>query len=307
MPDSAAVIGASGFIGARLVAALSRDGIPVIAASRRPLPAPPPGVTALQVSDQSASGWAELFVRHDVRTVYNLAAYGVHPGAREPRTMVETNVGLPVSLVEAAGASRAVVVHAGSSAEYAAPASAEPVTETASVETGKLYGSTKMAGGVAALALAAATDIRMAVLRLFNVFGPGEAPHRLLPSLVGGLSKGERVALSSGAQVRDFVHVEDAVAAMRAAALHLHQQAGPVTGLWNVATGIGSTVREFCEAVAKTMGAPQDRLGFGDLPMRPDDVPYLVGDASAFTGKTGWRPARDLRSWIAQSVREMSA
>ena len=56
--------------------------------------------------------------------------------------------------------------------------------------------------------------MKLRLLRFFKVYGEGEAPHRLLPSLVAGLARRERVPLSEGTQVRDFIHVDDVVAGL---------------------------------------------------------------------------------------------
>ena len=125
-----------------------------------------------------------------------------------------------------------------------------------------------------ASAIAHSSGIGFRLLRLFKVYGAGEAPHRLLPALVSGLGKGERVAISAGTQVLDFVYIDDVVEAMLRADAHCREKGGVAT--WNVATGRPHSVQEFAEQVAAAMNADASLLGFGAIAMRKDDEPWLV-------------------------------
>ena len=76
--------------------------------------------------------------------------------------------------------------------------------------------------------------------------------------------------------------------------------------VWNVATGKGHTVREFAEMTTRLAGMAEHLLGFGDLPMRPDEIEWLVGDPTAMTTQTGWSCRYDLAAGIAASLEKMS-
>ena len=67
-------------------------------------------------------------------------------------------------------------------------------------------------------------------------------------------------------------------------------------------TGVGHSVRTFAELVAQAMGERPELLGFGDLPMRADDEPYLVGDGERMRRELGWRPKHDLEAGIRAAV-----
>ena len=149
-----------------------------------------------------------------------------------------------------------------------------------------------------ALANSSGTSFRL--LRLFKVYGAGEAPHRLLPALVSGLQRRERVAMSAGTQVLDFVHVDDVVEAMLRAEAHCREKRGVAT--WNVATGRGHSVREFAESVARAMDADVSLLGFGAIDMRKDDEPWLVGSPDLLRSELGWQPSMGLQDGVRAAV-----
>ncbi|MCU4181259.1 NAD-dependent epimerase/dehydratase family protein [Bosea sp. BH3] len=221
--------------------------------------------------------------------IMHLAAYGVAPQDRDPLAMQRVNVDLGAAIVRAAAGCGAAVVSAGSCAEYAQPDEPKRLSEQAPLEHEKLYGSSKAAGGLLALGTAAALGVPMRHLRLFNVYGPGEAPHRLIPSLVAQRGSGRRVSLSAGSQIRDFIHVDDATAGIAIAGRRL--QAGTIRGskALNLCTGVGTTVRDLATLAAEACGVALDNLGFGDLPMRADEIPYLVGDPDEMAFDLDWR------------------
>src|SRR5690606_25808525 len=103
----------------------------------------------------------------------------------------------------------------------------------------------------------------------------------------------------------DFIFVDDVISAIIAALDALQSGSLPASRAYNVCTGIATTVREFAELVAHEFGAPLEKLGFGDFPLRQDDLPWLVGDNSSFQQATGWTPRFSLAKGIRTSIAEM--
>lgn len=295
--------GASGFIGTRLIHHLRQAGTRVVSVGRRPPASSEQGLVHLPVSELSAAAIRDAMGTAQVDAIIHLAAAGVRPGERDAQLLTQVNAILPAELPalgRALGA-RAVII-AGSNAEYAGHDGV--IDESCTLETAKLYGATKAAGGLLAVANGVACALPTVNLRLFNVFGPGEAPHRLLPSLVDALAAGNDVPLSEGLQVRDFIHVDDVCNAIVAAAASATDGSLP-SGHYNICTGEGHSVRDFALAVAKHMGVASSLLQFGALPLRPDDLPSVIGNPRAFMGCVSWRPAQSFDSRIAQAIAEL--
>ncbi|MGV3632913.1 MAG: NAD-dependent epimerase/dehydratase family protein [Pseudorhodoplanes sp.] len=303
------VTGASGFVGRHLVEALLRRGTKVIALCRPTSLLPEHwrnAVERIDCRDWSTEGIAAALSGRAFVSLYHLAAYGVVPTDRDAGEMRRINAQLPAALVRLCGQSGAAMVMAGSSAEYRRPDGHTPLTEDAPLEADKAYGASKARGTLDACRIADEAGVPLRVLRLFNVYGPGEAGHRLLPSLLSGLAANQRISLSEGRQVRDFVYVGDVVEALLAAADHARSEGRTTSRVWNVATEKGHSVREFAEMTARLLGGGADLLGFGDLPMRPDEIEWLVGSAQRIRETTGWSPRHDLASGIAASLSRMS-
>lgn len=294
--------GASGFIGSRFLLHLSAANIDAVSIGRGALRNSCATTTDHRVvSRLTADKVKQAVGETSIDAVVHLAAAGVNPGDRDVRNLRMINGLLPSELVELAHSwgARGFIM-SGSNSEYAR-FDGDRIQEGAPLEATKLYGATKAAGGLMALATGTALGLPCANLRLFNVYGPGEAPHRLLPSLSKALLRGEEVPLSQGHQIRDFIHVDDACSALMASLSGLMNGTLP-TGHYNVCSGEGTSVRTFALSVANALNADPSLLRFGMIPMRPDDQPRVVGDPSAFKSHTGWQPRLPLVGGIAETL-----
>jgi nucleoside-diphosphate-sugar epimerase len=299
----ALVTGASGFIGGHLVDRLLADGafVTVLVRHDSTLPERWRG----RVSSTLCDDWSERGLRRalpdlDCEVVFHLAAYGVRPNDRNIDRMIQINAELPATLVRLCHQWKARLVISGTFSEYMKPASNEALTELSPLEPYKLYGSSKAAGGLLASAVAKDLGVGLRILRLFKVYGAGEATHRLLPALVSGLRQKQRVAISSGTQILDFVYIDDVIESLLRAHHHIRDHGAVAT--WNVSTGLGHSVRYFAQLVAGAMHADTDLLGFGEIAMRKDDEPWLVGNPELMRLELGWHPQIDLKTGVKAAV-----
>ena len=296
------VTGGTGFIGRHLVRRLVDDGHAVTLLQRSHDRAA--GVfELLQISEFTPSSIDRALANRRFDWVFHLAGYGVRPCDCAIEPMFRVNVEATRRIVERAAAwSPHAVVIAGSGAEYRLDGVERPVTEDHPLEPFKLYGASKAAGTLCAAAVARAAMIPFAACRLFGVYGPNEAPHRLFSVLMRGFRSQTRIALSAGHQKRDVLFVADAVDALEAVARTLENR--PQQVILNVCSGIPVTVRAFAEMVARIYGAPKEQLGFGDIPMRPDEVICFAGDPARLHAFTGWRPRFDMEDGIMRSIEQ---
>lgn len=294
------VTGAGGLIGRALVRDLVARGFSVGAMGRAGVG--PPGAQSFAVAsyDVAAVTAALAGARFDV--VVHLAAYGVRPDDRDLATMRRVNVDGPAAMAEVAAAHGARgFVHCGSSAEYRAAARGTRIREDHPLETKALYGASKAAGGLIGSATAQALGLPFLWLRIFGVIGPGEASHRLIPSIAAKLARGEPAALSPGDQTRDFLALDDVV---RGIVIAAQAAMGGASGICNLCSGRPVTVREVALATADALGRPRSLLDFGRLPYRPEENMWLLGDGDAFRQLAGFAPALGLHDMIAAALRE---
>jgi nucleoside-diphosphate-sugar epimerase len=161
-----------------------------------------------------------------------------------------------------------------------------------------LYGAAKLALFLVAERFAQTAGLSLAWARYGFLFGPDEAPGRLVTGAIRALAAGTDFACSAGAQIRDFIHADDAAEATVAL---LHAGA---TGPVNIGAGEAMPVRQIVEIVARAVGGPAVPR-FGALPTRPDDPPSLVLDLSRLSGEVGWRPRRTLTAALTDTVAQL--
>jgi UDP-glucose 4-epimerase len=302
--DSALVTGATGHIGSALVHRLATEGVCVTALVRKHSPARSrlpagPHVSAVEIDASDPRALRESIESISAEVVFNLASAGVNPADREPLAMLDGNVGLLASLLGAMENRKPRrFIHTGSCSEYDLAETGHRIAEDYSVKPSSLYGAAKLCASLYGAALAAERGIPFLNLRLFGVFGIGEASHRVVPYLIAKLRESQPVDLTPGEQIRDWLYIDDVVDALLAAATCEHLGH---SGIFNVCSGQGIRVRELAEHVADAMNKPRDLLRFGARPYRSDEPMWIVGDNRRFVEATAWQP----RVSIAEGIRRM--
>ncbi len=234
--------------------------------------------------------------------VFNLAGYGVDPTERDPFLAEHINARLPATLCDwlaggdAPGWSGQRLIHVGSAAEYGAAAG--DLREDTPARPTTLYGRTKLAGSSVLTDRCVASGLHGLTARLFTVYGPGEHAGRLLPSLLACARTGEPLPLTAGLQQRDFTYVEDVAEGLLQLGL-AHAAPGEII---NLATGCLTTVRAFVETAAGLLHISADRLQFGALPARPDEMQHDPVNVTKLCQYTNWRPGMEIHEGIRNTV-----
>jgi UDP-glucose 4-epimerase len=192
----------------------------------------------------------------DVDCVFHLAArVSVPESILYPVEYNNVNVGGTVSLMTAArdaGVKRVVLASSGT--VYGEQAE-QPIRESASPRPQNPYAVSKLASEYYVLAIGALCGIETVILRIFNGYGPWQrvppshAP--VIPQLVKqAVSGGSVVIFGGGEQTRDFVYVDDVVAALAAAA----RARSVDRAIINVGSGQETSINELVARMARLMG-----------------------------------------------------
>jgi dTDP-L-rhamnose 4-epimerase len=166
-----------------------------------------------------------------------------------------------------------------------------------------VYAATKLAQEHVLEAWTSAFGVDLSVLRLQNVYGPGQSVANsytgVLTFFAAAASRGEVLDVyEDGRIVRDFVHVLDVVDAFVRA---IDTTPGG-TRLLDVGSGRPVTIHEAARAIAKAYGAPEPRVSGR---FRDGDVRAASCSVEAIAADLGWAPARsfddgiaDLAGWV---------
>ncbi|MEO0312791.1 MAG: hypothetical protein RL140_21 [Actinomycetota bacterium] len=250
----------------------------------------------------------ELIREHEVTAVIHLAARKkVGESVEKPDWYFEQNVGGMKNLLEAmrtTGVNK--LVFSSSAATYGVP-TVSHAAEDIECKPINPYGQTKLDGEILCREASESWGLREVSLRYFNVAGTGwpelvdTQVANLVPIIFKQLADGKSPVVfgndwptPDGTCVRDYVHVLD-LAEAHLKALDYLENATREFDVFNVGTGVGSSVLEVINEVAAVTGKSITPV-IADR--RPGDPAYLCADVSRIEKVLGWKAQRGLHEII---------
>ena len=215
-----------------------------------------------------------------------------------------TNLTGAITVFDAAKTTRTPMVYASSAAVYGA--ATIPITEVTERRPLSAYGADKLGCELHARVAGHVHGIPTVGLRFFNVYGPRQDPQSPYCGVISifceRLRRGAPIDIfGDGEQTRDFVYVADVVTALLAA-MNL---ASPDALVFNVCTGVATTVLDLAQTIAELAGA---RLDLRYRPPRAGEIRYSTGSPSLSRKTLGLPEPMDLRTglgkvldWLASS------
>ncbi len=224
---------------------------------------------------------------------------------REPGAYFDANVAQPVRMLDAMVRHGVCdIVFSSTAATYGEPDEV-PIVEDAPTRPINVYGASKLMFEQMLDAYGAAHGIRSVRFRYFNVAGAwpdgslGEAHDpetHIVPRILQAMASGQRefevygddYPTPDGTCVRDYIHVEDLIAAhIRAMETLDPRDPAKRQRVYNLGIGRGHSVKQIVEAVRRVTGhAIPTETG----PRRPGDPPQLYADSARAQRELGWQP-----------------
>lgn len=211
---------------------------------------------------------------------------------REPELDFNRTVGTTVEVLDylRTEAPAARLVYLSSGAVYGAT-NLPMLGETVPLEPVSPYGRHKCMAEDLCRSAGERSGVASAVVRLFSVYGPG-LRKQLLWDACEKFRRGEATFHGTGDEVRDWLHVDDAVELLAVAA----QRASPSCPVINGGTGQGVAVREIVATLAA--GAPYEFTAMAE----PKAITRMVADISA-ARSWGWAPRWQWREGVTEYLR----
>jgi len=293
------VTGGAGFIGHHLVRALVErgDGVAVIDDFSSGKPARLESVRdRIELIDGSILDRAALDrAIEGAEVVFHEAAVAsVAESLIAPVATNEVNVTGTIEVVLAAARHHVRrVILAASCAVYGVPERLRTVPTSP-------YGASKLAAEHYLHTLGASLGVETVALRYFNVFGPGQDPASeyaaVVPKFISAALRGDGPTINgSGGISRDFVYVDNVVAANLLAALPDR----PSGLTCNVGSGSQTTLLQLLDAICEATGGRVQPV-FG--PARAGDIPDSLADIGLARRALGYEPAVSFEEGIARTV-----
>ena len=257
----------------------------------------------------------KILAENDIDSVMHFAASTVVPeSVLEPLKYYNNNTRNTLSLIECCvEADVKNFIFSSTAAVYGIP-DIESVTEDTPTNPINPYGASKLLSEIILRDACAASGMKHAILRYFNVagcdpdgkIGQSTPDATLLIKVAAEVAEGRREHLkiygtdyptSDGTGVRDYIHVNDLVDAHVKALGYLQQ--GGESQTFNCGYGRGYSVKDVVAAINSVYGQPIKVI---ERSRREGDPPALVADSEKLKRLTNWQPRFDDLNLIVETA-----
>jgi nucleoside-diphosphate-sugar epimerase len=283
MHDAILVTGATGFVGSHLVQHLCRENRRVHAHSSRD------GDIATCRLDFD-----------DVGHVFHLAGRSFVPDSWEsPRAFYDVNLLGTVNVLEFCRR-REVPLTFVSSYVYGVPRCL-PIREDHALAPLNPYSHSKILAEETVRCFGAWFGVRASIVRPFNVYGPGQDPRFLIPTIISqALDPGcDRITVRDARPRRDYIHVRDLVALLMATLT------GPAGGVYNAGSGRSVSISELVLAINSALPLKKPLRSIDEV--RKDEVLDVVADITRAREELRWQPRIELAEGLRETIQWMQA
>lgn len=281
------VTGGSGFVGGQLVRRLVAEGMEPVVLQR----------AETDLRDQAAVFNAVRQARPAI--VFHCAISRGHPknAVQRLESLASSVMGTAYLAEAAAEAGVERFVHIGSSLVYG-PQNRE-FREGDGMRPPTSRGAAKACAALWLRQYAESTGFPAVELRLFSVYGPGEGPHRFIPTLLRAAITGERMPLLASPK-RDFIYIEDVLDACLCAT----RVATAPGAVFNIGSGVSRANQEVVEMARQVTGRP---IPIAEAPHSgsPSDRAFWCADISAARERLAWAPRHSLPEGLAATYQWM--
>ena len=300
MTERVVLTGASGFIGSHLAPYLQAAGYELHTIVR----------TQSAAERSAPMGWAPLHICDltDTKALGDLFAalrphYLVHLAARafpsrdlaDFSNQVQHTILPTVSLARMLPDSLKLAVFFGSCEEYGN--STPPFFEDRPLKSFSPYGWAKISAYHGTMMIARQKNLPLTWVRPFLTFGPRQKTDQLIPSLIRTCLRGERLALTPGAQTRDFLYVNDLCTMVECLLRNRDKALGETI---NLCEGVPRTVRSVGETIQSLIG--KGHLEFGALPYRADEAMSFFGSNMKYKRLFGSVPTTNFEKALEATI-----
>ncbi len=226
-----------------------------------------------------------------------------------PVADLRTNTEGTINVVRACIANRVPrLIYASSMTAYG-DTTVVPTPESEPCCPDSYYGITKFAAERYVHATAERPDLEFPLsvtsLRMFSVFGPGQAwdnPYQgVLGIFLGRIQRGEPITIfGDGQQTRDFVFIDDIVDGWLGALKNASATAGQII---NLGSGRPHSINELAAKVLAAHGIPVDEYDVRHAPKRPGEQHRVQADIRLAGELFGWQPKTNFDEGLLATMR----
>lgn len=172
-----------------------------------------------------------------------------------------------------------------------------PISENAEIHPNNPYAQSKRMAEELCEFYSQYYGMDISVMRLFNVYGPEQPNHFLIPHIVKEvLSEKETIEVLDLVPKRDFVYVTDVCAAIEASIEHSES-----FQLYNVGTGISYSVAEIIDICQKIAGTQKEIVSKNAI--RKNELNDVRADIKHIGAMLHWKPTITIEEGLESIIR----
>jgi len=172
-----------------------------------------------------------------------------------------------------------------------------PISEESVIRPSNPYALTKRMAEEVCEFYASSYNLPVTTIRPFNVYGIGQAENFLIPAIIcQALDDGEKIVVKDLAPKRDYVYLEDMVAALLAT---LEKPGG--YRVYNIGSGVSLSVQEVIDAI-QDIAVTKKKIVCDDV-ARTNELMDVVADISKARKELGWYPEFSFYAGIENIIR----
>ena len=169
----------------------------------------------------------------------------------------------------------------------------QPTKEEEEINPANPYALSKLFGEKLCTFYVNHFDVEVVILRPFNVFGFGQDPRFLIPSIIFQAKVGDEIRVLDTRPSRDYIFVDDLVSAV-VKSIDVNIK----FGIFNIETGVATSVEELIGALGKVTGKTLKIISsehgrFGEISSTQADI-------SEAKNILGWQPQWPLISGLSE-------
>ena len=183
----------------------------------------------------------------------------------------------------------------GSSAEYGKLHS--PHRESNTCNPKSIYGKAKLSATKHLINSFEKKKFPCSILRLYQVFGEGQATNRIIPFVINACIKNQKFPCSDGKQSRDFIHVNQVISAIIKTLLSKNS----VGEIINIGSGKTIKIKSLINRIKKILksGKPD----FGRIRRRNDENLKIYPSISKSYKILDWKPKNNFYNQLISVIK----